>query len=132
MYSALAKHISFLCVYLFGLNQFDIFLIGFPYLNEEQRKNFSQRDSKLSSYAQKHWLKYDEASVILGTVNAELWQELLGCVSTLQPFCGFGEMRGTGSQVDLELETEDDDANKVFTPVGESQFSEGEPCGTEE
>lgn len=40
-----------------------------------------------------------------GTVNAEPGQELLGCVPTLQPFYGFWEMRGTGSQVDLEFET---------------------------
>lgn len=40
-----------------------------------------------------------------GTVNAELGQELLGCVPTLQPFCGFWEMRGTGTQVDLEFGT---------------------------
>lgn len=40
-----------------------------------------------------------------GTVNAELGQELLGCVPTLQPFCGFWEMRSTGTQVDLEFGT---------------------------
>lgn len=34
-------------------------------------------------------IKYDEASVTAWYFNAELGQELLGCVPTLQPFCGF-------------------------------------------
>lgn len=117
------------------------FLLGFPYLDEEQLRNLTCGIYQLRlspSYAQEHlegncqihvhkeepglvrvrlqsrhvsswsyqlWIRYDEASVQHSIVNAEPGQELLGCVPTLQPFYGFWEMRGTGSQVDLEFET---------------------------
>lgn len=62
----------------------------------------------LSSRSYQLWIKHVEVSKH-GTVNAELGQESLGCVSTLQPFYGFWKMRGRsrGTQVDLKFGTGD-------------------------